>query len=124
MANAKDDFSKYDHVIVIHAGAGQETDVAGDSPIQLWSSFYDLSDIRSVKHDPSLRGLATTDSLNGEPFFVDNFSIVPSHASQDFATVGTLASGRSRSEAASVWFRSSIPRRRTCPIPRAWAHST
>lgn len=90
MANAKNDFSRYDHVFVIHAGAGQETDIAGDSPIQLWSSFYDLSDIRTAKKDPSLPGLATADSLGGKPFYVDNFSIVPSRASQDLATIGTL----------------------------------
>jgi len=90
LTGGTDDFSKYDHIMIIHAGAGQETDLAGDSPIQIWSSFYDLSDIRFGLDDPSSAGLATLDSLNGEPFFVDNFSIVPSHASQDAATVGTL----------------------------------
>lgn len=90
LADGAVDFSAYDHVFIIHAGAGQETDVNGDSPIQIWSSFYDLGDIRAALDDDNTGGLATADSLNGEPFFVDNFSIVPSHASQDFATVGTL----------------------------------
>ena len=31
-----------------------------------------------------------TDSLDGEPFHVDNFSIVPANPSQDFATIGSL----------------------------------
>jgi M6 family metalloprotease-like protein len=84
------DFSRFDHVFVIHAGAGQETDVAGDSPNQIWSSFYDRSDIRRALDDPAAGGLATNDTDAGSPFFVDNFSVVPSHASQDFATVGTL----------------------------------
>lgn len=90
LADAAVDFSAYDHVFIVHAGAGQETDVGGDSPIQLWSSFYDVGDIGNALNDDSSPGLATLDSLGGEPFFVDNFSIVPSHASQDFATVGTL----------------------------------
>lgn len=84
------DFSQFDHVMIIHAGAGQETDVNGDSPIQIWSSFYDRSDIRRAQKAPASPGLPTNDMRNGQPVFVDNFSIVPSHASQDYATVGTL----------------------------------
>jgi len=79
------DFSKFDHVLIIHAGAGQETDVGADSPNQIWSSFYDRSDIRRAQKDPASKGIATNDGV-----FIDNFSIVPSDASQDFATVGTL----------------------------------
>jgi M6 family metalloprotease-like protein len=84
------DFADFDHVFIIHAGAGQETDVAGDSPNQIWSSFYDRSDIRRALDDDTAAGLATGDTRGGAPFFVDNFSVVPSHASQDFVTVGTL----------------------------------
>lgn len=84
------DFAQYDHVFIIHAGAGQETDINGDSPGQIWSSFYDRGDIREVQDDETSLGLPTDDLSGGDPFFVDNFSIVPSHASQDFATVGTL----------------------------------
>jgi hypothetical protein len=89
-SDARIDLSAYDHVFIIHAGAGQETDIGGDSPIQIWSSFYDIGDIRRAQDDPASPGLPTGDLAGGEPFFVDNFSIVPSHASQDFATVGTL----------------------------------
>lgn len=84
------DFSRYDHVFIIHAGAGQETDIGGDSRDQIWSSFYDQSDIDSAFPDSMIAGLPTNDSLNGEPYFVDNFSIVPSDGSQDFLTIGTL----------------------------------
>ncbi len=84
------DFSAYDHVFIIHAGAGQETDLNGDSPNQIWSSFYDRGDIREAQDDDMSLGLATDDTQGGNPFFVDNFSVVPSDASQDFATVGTL----------------------------------
>jgi M6 family metalloprotease-like protein len=84
------DFSQFDHVLIIHAGAGQETDVGADSPNQIWSSFYDRSDIRRAQKDPNSKGIATNDTRDGQPLFIDNFSIVPSDASQDFATVGTL----------------------------------
>jgi len=84
------DFSRFDHVFIIHAGAGQETDVGADSPNQIWSSFYDRSDIRRALDDPAAGGLATNDTRGGAPVFVDNFAVVPSQASQDFATVGTL----------------------------------
>ena len=84
------DFSRYDHVFIIHAGAGQETDIAGNSRGQIWSSFYDRDDIEAAMPDSVIGGLVTRDSLGGEPFFVDNFSIVPSDASQDFFAVGTL----------------------------------
>ncbi|HKW15317.1 MAG TPA: immune inhibitor A domain-containing protein, partial [Candidatus Krumholzibacteria bacterium] len=86
----KVDFSKFDHVLIIHAGAGQETDVGADSPNQIWSSFYDRSDIRRAQKDSHSKGIATNDTRDGQPLYIDNFSIVPSDASQDFATVGTL----------------------------------
>jgi len=88
-ADADVDFSLYDNVFIVHAGAGQETDIAGDSPEQIWSSFYDLGDIQFAV-DSLVAGLTTGDSLDGEPFYVNNFSIVPENASQDFSRIGTL----------------------------------
>jgi M6 family metalloprotease-like protein len=88
-ADADVDFSRYHNVFIIHAGAGQETDVAGDSPEQIWSSFYDLGDIQAAA-DSTVPGLETGDSLGGEPFYVNNFSVVPESGSQDFQTIGTL----------------------------------
>jgi len=88
--DARVDFSRYDHVFIIHAGAGQETDLAADSQGQIWSSFYDRTDINAAFPDTTLFGLATQDSAGGSPVRVDNFSIVPASPSQDFATVGSL----------------------------------
>ena len=88
-ADADVDFSLYDNVFIVHAGAGQETDIAGDSPEQIWSSFYDLGDIQFAA-DSLVAGLTTGDSLDGEPFHVNNFCIVPENASQDFVRIGTL----------------------------------
>jgi M6 family metalloprotease-like protein len=90
MADAAIDFAQYDHVFIIHAGAGQETDLAGDSRSQLWSSFYDAGDIDAAFPDTTIAGLPTNDTRDGQPFLVDNFSIVPANASQDFARIGTL----------------------------------
>jgi len=84
------DFSLYDHLFIIHPGPGQETDIFGDSPGQIWSSFYDRGDIDAAYPDTSVAGIITGDTLDGEPFHVDNFSIVPAVSSQDFADVGTL----------------------------------
>jgi M6 family metalloprotease-like protein len=83
------DFSLYDTIMIIHAGAGQETDIAGDSPEQIWSSFYDLGDIQAVA-DTLVPGLVTGDSLDGEPYYASNFCIVPESGSQDFQTIGSL----------------------------------
>ncbi|HEX6790203.1 MAG TPA: T9SS type A sorting domain-containing protein [Candidatus Krumholzibacteria bacterium] len=90
MVDAQVDFSQFDLVFIIHAGAGQETDIGGDSPIQIWSSFYDRGDIRRAQEDKTSRGLATNDTKDGQPYFVDNFAIVPARASQDNYAVGTL----------------------------------
>ncbi len=84
------DFSLYDTVVLIHAGAGQETDILDDSREQIWSSFYDREDIDDAFPDSTVEGLVTGDSLGGSPFLVDNFIVLPSDASQDGNVLGTL----------------------------------
>jgi hypothetical protein len=84
------DYSSFDALVIIHAGAGQETDQLDDSREQLWSSFYDLGDIINAFPDSSVVGLATNDSISGEPFFVDNFLLVPANSSQDGTIIGSL----------------------------------
>jgi M6 family metalloprotease-like protein len=88
-ADADVDFSLYDTIFIIHAGAGQETDIGGDSREQIWSSFYDLADIQAAA-DSLVPGLVTGDSLGGQPYYANNFCIVPESASQDYQTIGTL----------------------------------
>lgn len=39
-ADADIDFSAYDTVLVVHAGSGEETDIAWDTPGDLWSLYY------------------------------------------------------------------------------------
>jgi M6 family metalloprotease-like protein len=89
-ADADEDFSQFDALMVIHAGAGQETDVLDNSRRQLYSTFYDRTDIDAAFEDSTVLGLLTNDSIGGEPFLVDNFMIVPEDASQDDITIGTL----------------------------------
>ncbi|UCG52540.1 MAG: T9SS type A sorting domain-containing protein [Candidatus Latescibacterota bacterium] len=84
------DFSRYHTVMLIHAGAGQETDIADDSREQLWSSLYASDDINRAFPDSMVFGLITNDSLGGEPFFVSNFMLLPEDASQDGVTIGSL----------------------------------
>ncbi len=84
------DFSRFEAVMMIHAGAGQETDVADDSRNQLWSSFYSRGDIDEAFPDSTVLGLATDDLVGSEPFLVDNFMLVPESASQDDFTIGSL----------------------------------
>jgi M6 family metalloprotease-like protein len=84
------DFSQYDAFMLIHAGAGQETDILDNSRQQIFSSFYDRADIQDAFPDSTVIGLSTSDSLNGEPFFVDNFLCVPEDAGQDNRRLGSL----------------------------------
>lgn len=42
--DAEVDFSAYDTLVLIHAGAGRETDLNGDSPAQIFSNYLDRRD--------------------------------------------------------------------------------
>ncbi|MBU8871477.1 MAG: hypothetical protein KOO60_11485 [Gemmatimonadales bacterium] len=42
------DFQEYDTVMVVHAGAGEETDILGDSPEQIYSSFLSREDFEEA----------------------------------------------------------------------------
>lgn len=45
------DFSPYDTVILIHAGAGEETDILGNSPEQIYSTYLDPDDFAEAHED-------------------------------------------------------------------------
>ena len=84
------DFSKYHTVMLIHAGAGQETDLDDNSREQLFSVFMDLGDIQAAFPDSMVEGLITNDTVDGEPFYVDNFMVLPEAANQDGVDIGSL----------------------------------
>jgi M6 family metalloprotease-like protein len=89
-ADADEDFSLYDTFMMIHAQPGQETDVFDNSRDQLFSAFFDRTDINAAFEDSTVYGLRTNDTLGGQPFLVDNFMVLPEDASQDDITIGSL----------------------------------
>jgi hypothetical protein len=76
----------YDVQIAVHAGAGQEADVAGDSPEQLWSVFAPLDVLQAYLPDSTAsQGIATDDlGPGGEPYFVKFGLVLPEVESQDY----------------------------------------
>lgn len=89
-ADADIDFSRFDTFQLIHSDVGQETDIFDNSRTQVFSTFLDRTDIDAAFPDSSVFGLVTADSLDGEPFLVDNFMVVPQDASQDGLELGSL----------------------------------
>jgi M6 family metalloprotease-like protein len=79
------DFSRYDGVILIHAGPGQESDVAGDSPTQLWSGYLDATTFREQLSTPDsvLTGIATMDGVE-----VTDVILLPEWQVQDLQATG------------------------------------
>jgi M6 family metalloprotease-like protein len=76
------DFASYDGVLVVHAGPGQESDIAGDSPTQIWSGFLDDRTFRESLSTPdsTIAGLPTLDGV-----LVTNVVILPEWQVQDLA---------------------------------------
>jgi len=74
------DFAAYDGVLLVHAGPGQESDVAGDSPTQIWSGFLDDTTFREQlsSADSTVLGLDTQDGVQ-----VTNVVILPEWQVQD-----------------------------------------
>jgi M6 family metalloprotease-like protein len=82
------DFSEYDAVMVVHAGAGLEADVAGNSPWDISSMFinYDTFQYYLSAEDPWLAsGIPTNDGV-----LVKEGMVVPEHQTQDGYGLGVL----------------------------------
>lgn len=77
------DFSLYDTVIMVHAGAGEETDILGDSPEQIYSTYLDPRDFQTAFEDSLLAQpyLATGDHPEGEG--LDHVLVLPETEYQD-----------------------------------------
>jgi len=85
------DFSEYGTFALIHAGAGRETDIFGDSPGQIWSGFVDPEETREALADTlGTPGIPTNDEKGGNTFYIDNFLILPETSSQDGMVFGSL----------------------------------
>ncbi len=82
------DFSAYDGLFLFHAGAGEETDVLGDSPGDIWTVYLALPDLAAALADSgmeeSFRGIPTDDRTeSGDTFFVTEAVILPESETQD-----------------------------------------
>ena len=90
------DFTLYDDIVVIHAGLGQEADILGDSPEQIWSATLGPAEFEYYLPDSTGHvGVATNDTLpDGEPKYVQEIAILPEDESQDryfFSPLGVYA---------------------------------
>lgn len=80
------DFSQYDAVVIVHAGAGEETDIDGDSTRDIWSLYYSTN---CIDTNPATNGCQPLPLLNGgEPF--NEFIVMPQTGTQDSGTVDPL----------------------------------
>lgn len=80
------DFSLYDTLMLIHAGAGEETDILGDSPEQIYSSYLGPEDFLEAREEEILTDpwLATDDlDLLGQPVVLDQVLVLPETEYQD-----------------------------------------
>jgi M6 family metalloprotease-like protein len=85
------DFTRYDTVVLVHAGAGEETDILGDSPEQIYSTYLNPADFEA----------AWQDSLLAQPYLpaagfapgtgIDRVLVLPETAQQD--PFGTFRGG-------------------------------
>lgn len=79
------DFAAFGGVLLVHAGPGQESDIAGDSPNQIWSGFIDEITFREQLSTPdsTIRGLATSDGVE-----IRSITILPEWEVQDLQVSG------------------------------------
>ena len=80
MADAEIDFSKYGGLIVFHAGAGQESDINGNNPGQIWSTFLTRKRLQDWFDEEN-------DAYQGYPVdgvHLSNIVILPEHEFQDY----------------------------------------
>lgn len=85
-ADLDHNLAAYDAHMCVHAGNGQEADVTGDSPEQLWSSFATLDFLKAFLPDSTAgQGIPTNDlTPGGEPYFVEFALVLPEVESQDY----------------------------------------
>ncbi len=77
------DFSVYDTIILMHAGAGEETDILGNSPEQIFSTYLDPDDFATAAEDGVIEQpyLVTGDFAPGTG--IDRILILPETEQQD-----------------------------------------
>jgi M6 family metalloprotease-like protein len=86
------DFSSYDELFIVHAGLGQEADVLGNSPEQIWSASLGPAEFEYYLPDTLGRvGIATNDTLlDGTQKYIQQLVVVPEDETQDGWTFSPL----------------------------------
>lgn len=80
------DFSGYDTVILIHAGAGEETDILGNSPEQVYSGYIGPEDFAGAVEDTLIATpfIPTADTdAGGDPVELRHVLVLPENEFQD-----------------------------------------
>ncbi|UCF78199.1 MAG: immune inhibitor A, partial [Candidatus Eiseniibacteriota bacterium] len=95
-ADSLTDFALYDEVVLLHAGLGQEADVFGNSPEQIWSATLGPTEFEYYLPDSlPYPAIATNDTLpGGATRYIDRIAIVPEDETQDtfvFSPLGVYA---------------------------------
>jgi len=81
--DAEIDFSLYDTVILVHAGAGEETDILGNSPEQIYSNYLNRVDFEEAVEDSVLENpwIPSADFPPGQG--IDKVLVLPETEYQD-----------------------------------------
>jgi M6 family metalloprotease-like protein len=80
------DFKDYDTIAIVHAGAGEETDILGNSPVQIYTTYLGPEDFASAVEDALLEteGIVTLDTdSDGQPAVIEHVLILPENEYQD-----------------------------------------
>ncbi len=85
----KPTFSSYDAVLIVHAGVGEESDVYGDTPNDVWSLYYRNSSIApNANPDATCSNCLSVTLKDGQP--IHEAIIMPQSDSQDGYVVDPL----------------------------------
>jgi M6 family metalloprotease-like protein len=77
------DFTLYDTVVLVHAGAGEETDILGDSPEQIYSTYLNPDDFRAAFEDSLLAHPYLPAAGFAPGFGIDRVLVLPETEQQD-----------------------------------------
>jgi len=84
--DAQVDFSRYDTVIILHAGAGEETDILDNSPEQIYSTYLSPEDFEAAARDTIIaQPYLPTDDFDeaSDPVRIEHVLILPETEFQD-----------------------------------------
>jgi M6 family metalloprotease-like protein len=89
-AKADIDFTRYDAILIVHAGCGEESDVLNDSPNDIWSLYYSNSSVApDANPDANCSNCLEVTGVNGTKRITEAI-IMPQSDSQDNYTIDPL----------------------------------